>query len=170
MNFKADLYIVSSGLLVLLLACNPVYSIYRRCRQLAEAQLWRGRVPRLLSASVSHPIIYSSPSSDWFHSVGWALTLVSLVQIPLWMIIVVLTAAFQGDVMKAFRPSLVCYGPLGGIDSLTISHPQEWQDRRDQREVEMVKNISILASSQTQIVGMNDRQDGSVSLRGFNFY
>jgi len=89
---------------------------------------------------------------DWFHSVGWALALVSLVQIPLWMSIAVLSAVFQGDFMKAFRPSL------------------EWQDRRDQREVEMVKNISILASSQTQIVGMNDRQDGSVSLRGFNFY
>ena len=57
------------------------------------------------------------PSSDWFHSVGWALTLVSLVQIPLWMIIVVLSAAFQGDFMKAFRPSLVCYGPLSGIAS-----------------------------------------------------
>ena len=60
MNVTDDLLIVTLGLLVLLLACDPVYHIYRRCCQLAEAQLWRGRVPRLLSASLSHPIIYSS--------------------------------------------------------------------------------------------------------------
>ena len=45
--------------------------------------------------------------SDWLHGIGWALTLLSVVQIPLWMVVTTVAAALQGDVMEAFRPSLV---------------------------------------------------------------
>lgn len=45
--------------------------------------------------------------SDWLHGVGWALALLSLVQIPVWMVVTAVAAALQGDVMEAFRPSLV---------------------------------------------------------------
>jgi len=90
---------------------------------------------------------------DWLHGIGWALTLLSLVQIPVWMVVTTVAAAIQGDVMEAFRPSL------------------EWRERREQRDVTMVTNISCLANSQAQMIGRNDRQAGKVdTLRGFNFY
>ena len=50
--------------------------------------------------------------SDWLHGVGWALALLSLVQIPVWMVVTAVAAALQGDVMEAFRPSLVWIIPL----------------------------------------------------------
>ena len=54
----------------------------------------------------------TSLSSDWLHGIGWALTLLSLVQIPVWMVVTTVAAAIQGDVMEAFRPSLVWMNSL----------------------------------------------------------
>ena len=62
--------------------------------------------------------------SDWLHGVGWALTLLSLVQIPVWMVVTAVAAAVQGDVMEAFRPSLVWIISLCILTSLSIVLPQ----------------------------------------------
>ena len=80
------------------------------------------------------------------HLLGWALTLVSLVQLPLWFLVTVVTAAVQGDVWQAVTPS------------------EAWCDRRSHRwvgggtgqvtgvcrDVTLVTNISYLASLQPQ--------------------
>ena len=39
------------------------------------------------------------------HLLGWCLTLVSLVQLPLWFLVTLVTAAVQGNVWQAFSPS-----------------------------------------------------------------
>jgi solute carrier family 6 amino acid transporter-like protein 5/7/9/14 len=73
------------------------------------------------------------PAPDWMHHIGWALTLVSVVQIPLWLVITTVAAAAQGDVWEAFRPS------------------ESWLERRQQgRDASKVTNISYLANQQPE--------------------
>jgi len=64
-----------------------------------------------------------------WHMVGWALTLGTVIQVPLWFLVTVVAAAVRGDVMEAFRPS------------------EAWLERREGRDAAMVTNISILANS-----------------------
>ena len=66
------------------------------------------------------PLTHCCVFSDWLHGIGWALTLLSLVQIPLWMLVTIVAAAVQGDVMEAFRPSLVGIPQFNSNDCFSL--------------------------------------------------
>jgi len=140
--------------------CKDVYSMLDFTPSIYFKACWTVFSPAILviiflaaAASWEKPSYGEIQYPDWLHGIGWALALLSVVQIPLWMVVTTVAAAVQGDVMEAFRPSL------------------EWMERREQRDLTMVTNISLLANSQAQMIGRNDRQAGKVdTLRGFNFY
>lgn len=71
---------------------------------------------------------------DWAHGLGWALTLVSVVQIPLWFLVTLVISLVRGQVTDCLQPS------------------SAWLDRRQEGPGgdSLVTNISYLANLQPE--------------------
>ena len=62
--------------------------------------------------------------------------MLSRVQIPVWMVVTTVAAAIQGDVMEAFRPSLVgmhaCFDPIAEFVGVEGETGAEGRDDGDE--------------------------------------
>ena len=86
------------------------------------------------------PSYGSIPYPEWAHGVGWTLTLISVLQIPIWFLVIVIRSFF-----KKYNTG----------NPLTCT--QSWLDRRDLTQDFVHANISILERKDGCKVNMSSK-------------
>ncbi|GAB6024015.1 Solute carrier 6 [Chamberlinius hualienensis] len=89
---------------------------------------WAGICPVvLLALFIVYCIQFEPPMygcynyPDWGHGIGWALLLISVIQIPIFAVGYLIYYGLKGDIKGAFRPT-AAWGPNDGTLTKQISH------------------------------------------------